>query len=61
MFAFVQNLRQICWMGGFCLSLELHREGSAINGATSGMSGNHLLHFGLGTSKVVLRSLRMGP
>ena len=29
-----QKLRQFCWIGGFWLLVELHCEGSAINGAT---------------------------
>ena len=33
----VQKLQRFCWMGGFCLLVELHREGSAPAACTAGL------------------------
>ena len=35
-----QKFRQYCWISGFCLMMELHQEGSAINRTTCIVSTN---------------------
>ena len=38
----VQELRRFCWMGGFCLLVELHRQRSAPAACTAGLPYLHI-------------------
>ena len=49
----VQNLRQFCRLGGFCLLVGLHREGSAHAACAAGMFAHrkHRIHIEIETSR----------